>query len=821
MKAIIMAGGEGTRLRPLTCKIPKPMVPVMDVPTLEHMINLLKKHRIIDIAMTLQYLPNKIIDYFGDGSRFGVNIAYYTEDVPLGTAGSVKNTKDFIDDTFIVLSGDALTDIDLSAAVGYHKSKNAVCTLVLKTVETPLEYGVVITDDDGKINRFIEKPGWSEVFSDKVNTGIYIIEPMAIEFVKQGTFFDFSKDLFPKLMESGMQLYGYEADGYWCDVGDIEALRQCHFDALEGKIKIEMKSKPYENGVYIGENVTIERGAYVYPPIYIGDNCRIKTGAHVGNYTILGNNVTIGENAAIGRSIVWDFADVGGGAQLQGTTVCDKVRVETGAVLYENTVIGSGCEIGAYSVIEPDTKIWNDKMVDSGEVIQDNLIWGHGQQRHYFQSGTVLGETNAQITPEYCAKVSAAFASMFQSGKFAISSDDDFASLMLKGAVSSGLLSGGATLLDFGQQTLPITRLGVKFYGLSGGVHIYATDGGRMVGLCLLDKDGCNISKNDERKLWQMYSRGDYKKSSGDAIGETLPLPSYKMYYLREMINSQRNAQLPYNILIASQSGMAKDLLTSLLTDVGCKFTFADLDIEDKQQCVDFGARIGREGFDFGVYLDNLCENTVLFDDNGNMIDAVTHLCLSAYMVLSTQAAKTFVAPMHMPEILEVMASKFGGKIQRSKNHEVMRRVLGDYKNTEMQFALQYDGLGAVLRIMDYLKKENLTLSSLLSKLPQFHVKIFEGSCENEEKGYLIRNLVEISKNKKMDLYEGVKVYEKGGWAMVLPDEIRGSYNVYCEGFTEEIAQEIMADYTGKIQQILKKEEKNEKNSSQTGENVL
>src|SRR5690554_6704997 len=196
MKAVIMAGGEGTRLRPLTCNLPKPMVPILNKPMMEHIIKLLKRHQITDIASTLWYLPRDVTDYFGDGSDFGVKMEYYVEEEPLGTAGSVKNAEQFLDETFIVVSGDSLTDIDLTKAVEFHRANNAVATLVLTKVSNPLNYGIVITAEDGRIRQFLEKPSWSEVFSDTVNTGIYVLEPEVLQLFDKGQNFDFSKDLF-------------------------------------------------------------------------------------------------------------------------------------------------------------------------------------------------------------------------------------------------------------------------------------------------------------------------------------------------------------------------------------------------------------------------------------------------------------------------------------------------------------------------------------------------------------------------------------------------------------------------------------------------
>ena len=231
MKAVVMAGGKGTRLKPLTCDRPKPMVPVVNRPMLEHVIDLLKLHGFREILATLYYMPEVIQDYFGQGDRFGVTINYSIEDSPLGTAGSVKACERYLDSTFIVISGDALTDIHLGAAVEFHKAKGAIATIVLTHVTSPLEYGVVITDSDGRITRFLEKPSWSEVFSDTVNTYL-CAEPEALR-LSIRTAIRLQQNLFSAHSEKWTPSVGYIADGYWMRRREYPAVRRTHYDILQ------------------------------------------------------------------------------------------------------------------------------------------------------------------------------------------------------------------------------------------------------------------------------------------------------------------------------------------------------------------------------------------------------------------------------------------------------------------------------------------------------------------------------------------------------------------------------------------------------------
>ncbi|HOL18079.1 MAG TPA: NDP-sugar synthase, partial [Bacillota bacterium] len=281
MKAVIMAGGEGSRLRPLTCDKPKPMVPVMNRPLMEYTVELLRLHGLRDIAVTLQYLPEQIKEHFGSGDSFGVNLHYFVEEEPLGTAGSVKNAASFLDETFIVISGDALTDFDLNEALYFHRARGAMATLVLKAVDNPLEYGVVMIDPDGRINRFLEKPGWGEVFSDTVNTGIYILEPEVLSLVEPGKMVDFSKDIFPRLLAQKEPLFGCVLDGFWCDVGDIREYLRAHRQVLEGKVCLRLNATEQERGIWLEEGVQLHPRAILQPPVYLGSGCSIGAGAQV------------------------------------------------------------------------------------------------------------------------------------------------------------------------------------------------------------------------------------------------------------------------------------------------------------------------------------------------------------------------------------------------------------------------------------------------------------------------------------------------------------------------------------------------------------
>ena len=392
MRAVLMAGGSGTRLRPLTCDLPKPMVPILNRPIAEHIINLLKRHGIHEVIATLHYLPDVLRDYFQDGSDFGVQMTYaIEEDQPLGTAGCVKNITELLDETFLVISGDSITDFDLTAAIEFHRQKQSKATLILTRVPNPIEFGVVITDTEGRINRFLEKPSTSEIFSDTVNTGTYILEPEVLDYLPEHTECDFSKDLFPLLLAKNEPIYGYIADGYWCDVGHLDAYREAQYDGLERKVKLKVSYPEISPGLWIGQNTYIDPTAKIETPAVIGNNCRIGARVQIEDGTVIGDNVTIGADANLKRPIIWNGAIIGDEAHLSACVIARGTRVDRRAHILEAVVVGSLSTVGEEAQISPGVRVWPSKKIESGAILNINLIWGNTAQRNLFGQRGVQG----------------------------------------------------------------------------------------------------------------------------------------------------------------------------------------------------------------------------------------------------------------------------------------------------------------------------------------------------------------------------------------------------------------------------------------------
>src|SRR5687768_14247032 len=322
MKAVVMAGGEGTRLRPMTSSMPKPLLPVANRPIMEHVLRLLKRHGLNETVVTVQFLASLVKNYFGDGEELGMDLTYAHEEKPLGTAGSVKNAEEALrSDSFLVISGDALTDFDLTDLIRFHRERGALVTVCLTRVHNPLEFGIIIVDDDGRIQRFLEKPTWGQVFSDTVNTGIYVMEPEVLDRVAPGEVVDWSGDVFPQLLSEGAPLFGYVADGYWEDVGTHESYLRAQADVLSGKVQAKIDGFEVSPGVWQAEGAEVDPDAVLKGPLFIGDYAKVEAGAELREHTVVGSNVVVKSGAFLHRAVVHDNVFLGPQSNLRACVV--------------------------------------------------------------------------------------------------------------------------------------------------------------------------------------------------------------------------------------------------------------------------------------------------------------------------------------------------------------------------------------------------------------------------------------------------------------------------------------------------------------------
>jgi NDP-sugar pyrophosphorylase family protein len=339
MKAMILAAGVGSRLDPLTRNLPKPLVPIVNKPVMEHIVELLARNGVKQIMVNLHYHGDQIKKYFGDGKKWGVHISYSPEDELWGDAGSVKRCESFFDETFIVIGGDDLADMDLKRLIKQHKEKKALCTIALSLVSDPGEYGIVLINERGKIIRFLEKPKGEVIFSNMANTGVYVFEPEIFELIPRGEVYGFGNNVFPFLLEQKKRFYGYLTSSYWRDVGNLKQYQETHRDALGGKVDIKFPLPEVKKYVWIGKNTDIDPSAEIGYPAIIGNNCRIEANAKVLENSVLGDNCVVEKDAVVRNSILWEGAKVMENTMLERCVVGKGCAVKSNAAVFDGVIV--------------------------------------------------------------------------------------------------------------------------------------------------------------------------------------------------------------------------------------------------------------------------------------------------------------------------------------------------------------------------------------------------------------------------------------------------------------------------------------------------
>lgn len=842
MKAVVMAGGEGTRLRPLTSSRPKPIVPVLNKPIAQHIIEHLRRAGIEDVVLTLYYLGDEIKNQFGNGSDLGVNLIYSVEDTPLGTAGSVKKAEKHLESgTFLIVSGDALTDLNVEKALAFHRANKSEATLVLQHVENPLEFGVVVTGEDGRIQRFLEKPSWSEVFSDTVNTGMYLLEPSVLGLMEPNKSYDWSQDIFPQMLAEGRPLFGYVLDEYWTDVGSLNEYREAQYDVLRGKTVLPIAGDKRagnvgdpenpSNVVWVGEGTEIDPAARIEGPVMIGANCRVKAGAQIGADTVIGDNALIEENAVLEKAILWDSVYVGKGAQLTACTVCNHVTVKDDVVVQEGAVVGDRCHIENGAIVRPLVKLWPDKVIEANATVTESLIWGSKYRANLFRGLGVTGICNIELTPDFATKLGASYGAFLKKGATVMMNRDAHpASRMLKRAMLAGLVSVGCHILDVQDMPLPIARNAMRADNCQGGVNVRVDpDNPRNALIEFFDTQGIYLSKNAERKIETIFFREDYGRTDMDEVGTIDFAPraveQYRQRYFAK-IKTGDIARRDFKVVVDYAYGRMATVLPDLLGKLGCDVIALNAYLDParqpksvmEQQALLFNVSqvVQTLRADLGVIFLSDGERLALVDEKGQPLHGTQLLATMASLVAQTRPAAKVAVPVTAPSLIEEVVQRTNGVVVRTKTDPRFLMTLssvaaenvalaGDLNGGFIfpDFHPAFDALFAFGKTLEMLAWLQRPLSEFAAELPPMFLADARVRCSFDAKGRVMRRLTEESQGsapERAELIDGIKVKDSPHeWVLVLPDAVDPFFHVYAEGRSREDAQARAQTYVEKI----------------------
>jgi mannose-1-phosphate guanylyltransferase/phosphomannomutase len=679
MKAVVMAGGEGTRLRPMTASMPKPLLPIVNKPIMEHVLRLLARHGISETVVTVQFLASLVRNYFGDGEEFGMRLRYTTEETPLGTAGSVKNAEHLLrDDTFVVISGDALTDFDLTDLVKFHHDKGALVTVCLTRVPDPLEFGITIVDDENRVQRFLEKPTWGQVFSDTVNTGIYVMEPEVFDYVPAGESVDWSGDVFPQLVEQGKPIFGYVAEGYWEDVGTHESYMRAQADVLSGRVDVDLDAFEVSSGVWVAEGADIHPDAVLKGPLYVGDYAKVEAGAELREYTVLGSNVVAKTGAFLHRAVVHDNVFIGPQTNLRACVVGKNTDVMRSARIEEGVVIGDECVVGEEAIVTTGVRVYPFKTVEAGAVVSSDVIFESRGQRSLFGPRGISGIVNVEITPELAVRLASAWASTLKKGSTVTASRDvSRAARSLKRAVIAALTSSAIDVVDLEVVPVPVARLETA-QGSAGGVVIRTTPGQpESVDIAFLDEMGADLSQAGQRRLERTFARGEFRRAFPGEIGDLSFPPRIMEGYALELlrcVDTTGLAEAGLKVVVDTGGGTASLVLPSLLGRLGIDALTVNNGLnemsptESAAERIEALRRLGRlvasSKAAFGVHFDPVGERISLVDERGTAIDDERALLVVLDLVAAESRGGTVALPVTLTRIAERVAVYHGIDIQ-------------------------------------------------------------------------------------------------------------------------------------------------------------
>ena len=824
-----MAGGEGTRLRPMTANQPKPLLPVVNKPIMEHVLLLLKRHGFTETVVTVQFLASLVRNYFGDGEDVGMSLQYATEEMPLGTAGSVKNAEDELRaDPFLVISGDALTDIDLSALVRYHKENSALVTVALTRVPNPLEFGIIIVDEDGRIQRFLEKPTWGQVFSDTVNTGIYVMEPEVLAEVPAGVSVDWSGDVFPQLLKSGAPLYGWIADGYWEDVGSHESYLKAQADVLSGRVEAEIGGFEVSPGVWIREGAEVNPEALLSGPLCVGDYAKIEAGAQLREFTVVGSNVVVKEGAFLHRAVVHNNVYVGQGTTLRGCVIGKNTDVMGSARIEEGAVVGDECVIEPEAYVSAGVKVYPFKTIEAGAVVNTSVIWESRGQRTLFGPRGVSGLINVEITPELCVRLASAYATTLKKGAVVTTSRDvSRAARAFKRAVQGALNASAIDVVDLEAQPLPVARFRTARSEAGGGIALRTTPGNpQSIDIIFLDERGAELSQAAARKLERVFSRQEYRRAFPGEIAELSYPPRVVESYAAELVQSAdmtgvREAEL--KVVVDCAGGTASLVLPELLGRIGSRRSpSTTASMRDRRRrawprcgpacsaCPSWWPHPGPTSASGST---RWASGSSWWTTRGRW-SAMTGRCWwcstssrpsggrgrVALPVTTTRVAER-VSRFHGVQVVWTPTS-LHGLTEATAADDMIFGADGRGGFVVPEFSRTLDGIAAFARLLGLVARTRLTLSQIDARIPRAHLLRRSMPTPWAAKGSVMRTVVEAAGSREMDTTDGVRVIEPNGdWVLVLPDPADAVTHLWAEGPDADSAQALLDEWATVVEQ--------------------
>jgi len=738
----------------------------------------LKRHGFDELVSLLFFQADDIKNHFKDGRRFGVKMDYLQPAEDYGTAGAVRFAEEFINETTLVISGDVLTDFNLSEAMEWHHNKKSDATILLTRVENPLAYGIVITDENGRITRFLEKPSWGELFSDTINTGIYILEPHTVRLIPPKTNFDFSQNLFPLMLSREMNLNGIIAEGYWKDVGNIEEYFLAHHDFLAGKIDLSLdmeRKKIGEADLYLGKRVKLGDDLKIEGVVIIGDDTSIADSVTLNN-SIIDKNCSIGSQSEINNSVIWPDVIIGGGSRLNRSVIGHRSQIGDNVVLIDHVIVSDDCTIGSGATVKANCKIWAGKSVDDGAILSTSLVWGEKWNRELITESKVTGLALTELTPEMCVKLGAAFGAFVGPGKSVVTSRDN-----------------------------------------PNDYH--------LIDIIFFDGNGIDMPTSKLKKVERLFFGEDFRRANLDETGH-LEMPQGILENYRADFIAAVNADLirksGFKVVIDYSNGGACQVFPTIFTQLGIDVVALNAHLDPRkfsrrpdemQRTINqLSAIVESLDANIGFIINSAAEKLTVVDDKGKLIDNQLLLMIMTDLFLRTHPAHRIAVPVGATMGIEEIASKYGVEVLRVRNShlammEAFQRGGIDYVGGTRggfifpTFQLGTDAVLAAVYILEMLAKQKVGLAGLRGEFEKYLRAEISVPCPWAKKGQVMRKLISYTNDKNRQLIDGVRVMENGGSVLVAPDNLAAAFNIFAEAKSQDSVDNMISQYRTLIEE--------------------
>lgn len=757
MKAVIMAGGEGKRLRPLTCTLPKPMAKILGKPMIEYIFDLLCANGVTYAAVTLGYLPHMIESHYENGYK-NLTLDFIREDEPLGTAGGVKNAATGFDEPFIVISGDALCNFDLRKIMDYHRARGAAVTVVATAETDPREYGIIKVDKENRIVGFVEKPSWNQAVSSLANTGVYIINPECLDLVPTGKSYDFAADLFRVMLEKDMPIYCYHTDDYWCDVGNIEAYLKCQRDAFDGKIKPVF----YETAENIYTEGGLPAGDYsIIPPVYIGEDAEIGGGAVIGPYAVIDKGCSIGSGARVRYSVILENCCLAANAAVTGALVCSGAALKSRCSMFENSVAGSGSVIGEDACVKSGVCIWPGKLVGKGASVASNVKYG-SVKAEYFTDSRASEKNGIILNSEGCVRLGAAAGSVKECRKVAVGDSGTAASRVMRLALTAGLAETGAAVWNFGECFEAQLNYLVNVCGLDAGLFACAGDE-KYVSFCA--EGGLTATRGIERQIEAAAAKCEFREVSDSQIKEPANMEEMKRLYTQGLAEQAPDGLKGTAALFECENEKIRNIASACVSKLG-----AEQGSEVMFKITPSGTMVSAQTAQYNAEYDSL----------------LAVCCLD-----EMRKGRDVAVPYDAPEFLDSLADACGRKIWRYLSTPA---DASDCRARQLAAKQPFvrDGLFLAVKLLAIMKEKNCSLDFLLAELPEKFI-IRKRVKISFSPSYLVSLAGENSLGVRND-FEGIKIIRDKGRLLIIPERGGESVRILAEANSMEAAEEICAD---------------------------